>query len=529
MKKLISLVLALAMVALCGLAFADNGSITVTSTSAPAGGSTTYEAYRIFDLRADDPDGVYTYTINSSWTGFFSSTPGSNYIVTDNDTTANNGNGYTPIIVDGVRKYIALTEDNIEAFAKAALAYSQDSVNRVPVIAQNTDGAFTGLDLGYYMIYPKGASITPENGFSSIVSLTDNKPNATIAQKATFPTMQKTDDDQSVELGQVVNYTLTSKIPDTTGFDAYTFTFHDQMTDGLTFNANSITVSIDNNGTAVTIPANTADGHSTDGYAYSTETASEGYETAFAIAIPVMQYQNYVGKTITVSYTATVDADAVTNVENNKANLEYSNNPKDTTTNHTPDDIEKVFSAKIVIDKYDGSNNAAKLSGAQFILRCKTPGTTATGEKVTAAQGKYYKLTEGVVSWVDETTISGKVDASTPQEVSASDIANGATYVTTNVSGAAEFAGLENGTYELIEITAPDGYNKIKGVAATITINEGDTSTTAQLTKTQGIANNAGTQLPSTGGIGTTIFYIVGGMLLVGAAIVLVARRKASN
>jgi fimbrial isopeptide formation D2 family protein/LPXTG-motif cell wall-anchored protein len=465
-----------------------------------------------------------TYTINTAWAGFFTGTAaGAKYIVDTNDTSANSGNGYTPIVVGGTVKYIALTDNNVATFGKEALAYSQTAP--VAATASNTTGNFTGLDLGYYMVYPKGANINV-SPYTSIVSLTTTDPSQEVVQKAEYPTLEKTDSDDSVEVGQTVTYTLTSKVPDTTGYDTFDFTMNDQMTAGLTFDGtDSITVKIDNDGTDVEIPAT-----GTGAYTYASETAGEGFATAFKITIPVMSYQDYIGKKITVTYTATVNDSAVTKIDKNHATLTYSHDPKDNTKKTTtPPDEETVFSAKIVIDKVDGTNTSAKLADAKFILRCKSVADADSAAQ--AKVGKYYVYTAAsgdtpaTVTWVDEAAIDTKV--STGTNVAESDV-TGATIKTTNASGATSFDGLENGVYELIEVAAPAGYNQISGVAATVTVNGNNTSE-ASLTATQQIENNAGSVLPSTGGIGTTIFYIAGIVMVLGAAAIVIARRKAEQ
>lgn len=520
-RRLFTFALALVMTfAVSAIAFASGegdaaatGSITVTGKSIAAGEqTTTYEIYRIFDVVANDDYSSITYKIDTKWTGFFDENAGgAKYIVNDNDTSANGGKGYTPIVVNNQVKYIALTDDNIAEFGKAALAYSQE--NSIQADATNTNGEFTGLELGYYMIYPKGATLNVAP-YTSIVSLTTTKPNAEVVQKADYPTLEKTDDDNSVQVGQTVTYTLTSKVPDTTGFSTFDFTMHDQMTAGLTLNADSITVKIGNDDVPKT---------GENAYIYDSETPETGYGTAFKITIPVMKYQSKIGETITVTYTAKVNDAAVTQIDKNHAYLEYSNNPKNTDDKTTtPPDEEKVFSAKIVINKYDGSNVNAKLSGAKFILRCKS--VSDTGSRAKAEAGKYYKYTEeSGVQWVAANAITEKVTAGTA--LTESDVTNGITIKTTGTDGAASFDGLENGVYELIEIAAPAGYNQIKGVAGTITV-EGNDTDTATLSTTSDIANNAGTEMPSTGGIGTTIFYVVGGVMVAGAVVFLLTKRR---
>ena len=288
-------------------------------------------------------------------------------------------------------------------FGKEALAYSQTTP--VAPVTSNTTGAFTGLDLGYYMVYPNGANINV-SPYTSIVSLTTTDPSQEVVQKAEYPTLEKEDSDDSVEVGQTVTYTLTSKVPNTTGYETFDFTMHDQMTAGLTFDGeDSISVKIDNDGTEVVIPTT-----GTGAYTYATEAAGEGFTTVFKITIPVMNYQNYIGKDIIVTYTATVNDNAVIKIDKNHATLEYSHNPKDEDDKTTtPPNEETVFSAKIVIDKVDGTNPSAKLAGAKFILRCKS--VVDEDDEAQDKVGKYYVYTAATadapatVTWVDETAI----------------------------------------------------------------------------------------------------------------------------
>jgi len=497
MKKLISLVLAIMMVAVVGLAFADNGAITITNKSNPEDGTTTYEAYRIFDIApAVDTDGnpitetdgtfqSVTYTIASKWTGFFATgAAGAAYL----GTTASSATA-PQIIVDGAIKYINVSESNVQAFAAAAFAYSQSAP--VAADATNTTGTFTGLDYGYYMVYPKGASIN-EGTFTSIVSLTNANPSQEIRQKAKFPEIDKEDDQTDLELGGVVNYTITGEVPNTNGFTTYDYIVKDTMSNGLTFNDN-IVVTIGEGTAAVTI---------TD----ACTIVKTGIDETFTVQIPVMRYQEKVGQKITVAYSATINENAVvksTLQEKNHAELVYSNDPKDN-TNHTttPPDETKVYTSNLVIDKYEDGTPTKKLAGAKFKLY-----------KMVGTNKVYYKLNDAddahetkYVTWVAE---------------------DQATEVETDEYGTASFQGLENGSYKLTETVAPSGYNKLTA-DVDVTIAGNDTEEIG-VVATSTVPNNQGTELPSTGGIGTTIFYIVGGLLLVGAAIVLVARRKAQD
>ena len=567
-KKMMALALAMVMVlAMSVTVFATDagkGKITVTSTSKNANNEdTTYEAYRIFDVAgSQNADGTYavdengnyvgvTYTIATKWAAFFAEGgAGASYIVDSNTGHPD----YPQIIVNNETKYIAIDgADNaavVNAFAKAAYEYSQSA----PIAPDDTktggdtDVVFDNIPLGYYMIYPKGASIDSE-GYTTIVSLTTTNPIQTVVQKAEFPDIEKEDDDASVELGQVVNYTVTGEVPNTSGFTTYDYTISDEMTSGLTFDGtDSVTVLIGE----------------TDVTDECTISGAGTAASPLKVTIPVIDYQENVGDTITVTYSATVNSAAISTVQKNKATLTYSNNPKTTTDKTTtPAKEQTVFSSKINVLKVDGTDTSKKLKGAKFVLKCKELSGTSTttyepaddgtfyklkdgnytetapdgtnddqyesteikykatsgveapsGEKYTATVGNYYKVANNVVTWVAESDIS-----------SARTI-TGATIKESDDNGELSFEGLENGVYELYEVEAPSGYNKKDGVLATITVNGNDDTTYTDLVYDQTVENNAGSVLPSTGGIGTTIFYIIGAILVLGAGILLVTRRR---
>ena len=188
---------------------------------------------------------------------------------------------------------------------------------------------------------------------------------------------------------------------------------------------------------------------------------------------------------ITVTYQATVTSDALTvNAAKNTATISYGNNSEFTSE---PSETE-VYNAKFTVTKKDGNNQP--LADAGFVIK--------------NADNKYYKLDNGVVTWVDT------IDAADEHK--------------SDAQGAVPaFTGLADGTYTLIEKTVPAGYNK--AADSTFTIAKGDYTTT-NLEQTATVTNNSGEELPSTGGIGTTIFYIIGAILVIGAGVVLVTRRR---
>ena len=471
MKRFLGLLLAVIMVLSMSVAAfaAGEGSITISGTVS----GKTYELYKIFDL-TQSGDNV-AYTIDADWTAFFEG-DGKDYIVETDITGSLN-----QIVVDGSVKYINITDANVADFSTAAQDYAADLAEAdQTATGTGSDVTVGGLDLGYYLVYPKGAADVKE-GNSCICSLTSTVPSATVTIKATYPTIEKTEDKTTADVGEKVTYTITGQVPDTTGYDKYTYKISDTMTDGLTLNEDvKVVFGEDDDAKIITV---------TPAYA----------DNGFTVEFDMTQYQDYAGKKITVTYTATVNENAIAQIEENHATLEYSHDPKDETkTETTPPENVKIYTSKIVIDKVDGADKSTKLQGAEFVLK--------------NADGKFYKYTDAADSTAD---IVGWVDNQSD-----------ATVVTTDENGAATFKGLKDGIYTLVEIKAPAGYNLLT-TTPEITVSGSDADET-KLTITSEVENNSGAVLPSTGGTGTTIFYILGSVLVLGAAVILVTRKRMS-
>ena len=448
-KKVFALLLALVMtMALAVTAFAvdEKGSITVKN---PVDGK-TYTAYKIFDVVYNDKKDAYSYTISSDSEWY--DTVGA-YAGVKLTQSAGQSN-----------VYVVTTTSDFSA-AKFAETLRDAAKNMKGGIAM-ANGKAENLELGYYLVVPKGAE-----GNAAICNLTTTNPDVSISDKNDV-TFDKVDDKSDVQIGDVVNYTITGKVPDTTGFTQYTYEITDTMSDGLTFKKD----------VAVTV----------DGKDISGKFDLTNNDKGFTLTLKVMEMQDLVGKDIKVTYSATVNENAVAVVSKNHAQLKYSNDPTDTSKTNTVTDEETVYSAEIVIDKHKTNEENTKLAGAVFVLKND--------------EGKYYKYEGGKVQWVDAE--------------------NEATPATTTANGAANFKGLKNGTYSLIETKAPDGYNLLTS-PVTVTVNGNDTSV-GSLTVTEKVANSTGNTLPSTGGIGTTIFYVVGGLLVVGAAVLLISKKRMS-
>lgn len=493
LKKLFSVVLTLVLsfCMISAVSAENNGTITISGTTAEK----TYEIYRIFDLTLSD-GGKIAYTINSDWTGFFATgKAGANYI----STTA----GTSTIVIDGVVKYIDVTENNVADFAQDALEYA--SKNKIAADysdeAEGTSLVFNNLELGYYLVYPKGATDIKES-YASICSLTSTTPNADVNIKATYPEIDKTVDDYSVEVGQIVEFAITGLVPDTTGYTTYTYEIKDTMNAGLLFNEEIANLIVTINGVEV------------DATDYDISYSNNG----FTLTFDMTEHQENVSKEIKVVYNAKVTYEAInSDTTKNSATLTYSNNPKDATkTTTTPPVIKYVYSADLKVLKVDGADKTTPLTGAEFVLK--------------NADGKYYQITDLLLS-EDFTIAEAKVTGFTwvDRIEDATVFTSGEDgYVTAENGWVKGIQGLEDGTYYLVETKAPEGYNLLTTEVEVEIANAGEeeNSTPVIVPVTSKVENNSGTKLPTTGGFGTKLFIAIGSLLAVVSAIILVTNKR---
>lgn len=454
MKKLLTAMLAVAMTVFMAMpAFAATsstadatGSIKVSNAHAEK----TYTAYKVFDVTYDG-DGNYSYTIDSSSPWF----------------DAANAN-YELEQVNGTTTYNV--KDVKTSAAAAAKAFNDVAAKPADGVVL-TNGEATGLPLGYYFV---------TTGVGTVCSLTTTNPRAEVVDKNEQPPFEKTVDDKDVNIGQTVNYTITGKVPVTTGYTTYTYKVTDTLTAGLTLNHDVKVMFGDTeiSDVAVTYGAN-----------------------GFELTYDMVKYQAHAGKDITITYSAVVNENAVIGDAGNPnaAKLEYSNDPTDTTQTGTEISKETVYSCSVNVLKHKAGDDTAMLAGAKFKLY-----------KMNGAEKVYYKwnATDKKVEWV---------------------AAADADELTTDGDGKAQFNGIEAGAYFLTETAAPDGFNKLTSdepVTITRTHVDGNVVITGQEAK---VANSAGTELPSTGDMGTKALYAIGGVMAAGAAIALVARKRASR
>lgn len=488
MKKFMALLAALTLALTMAVpAFAESGtaSNTGTITIDNAVTDTTYKAYRIFDLESyDTVKNAFSYKLNSAWNGFpaYSTTIDGNTVSAEDFFSVNSAG------------YIEWKDAKKEAgadFAKLAKAFV-DANNIACDATEKATGAkvtFTDLTLGYYLV---------DTSLGSLCSLDTTTPSATILEKNSDTTIKKeivtaggdTVDSNSAGIGDTVNFKITITVKDG---DPKGYVLHDQLS-GLTFDSNSLKVTIGtrtlNAGTDYTLVANP------NGDSFDVEFKDGTLKT---------------NDVVVVTYSATVAADAtIAGAGNtNKAKLDYSGK-------HSTDEKTTTYVWKLNVHKYtlDSTNKEVALSGAKFVLYREDGGAK-----------EYAKLTKDkIAGWVTDK--------------------NSATTLETSGEGNILIEGLNEGTYYLEETEAPAGYNKLTEpieveINATTSVTSGsetvqyknsnEDSYTQATDATVKVLNQAGTQLPSTGGIGTTIFYVIGGGLMAVAAVLLVTKKRMNN
>lgn len=368
-----------------------------------------------------------------------------------------------------------LTEDNAAEFAKDVSAYLTDVLTELAY----SEGKYSATlaAAGYYLVKN---TVIPEGGaYTSYILKVVGAASAN--HKGNVPTSEKelANTATSYDIGSSIGYVLTGTLPSNYNeYTTYNYKFTDTMSKGLTYN-NDAKVWAVNDGTKTEITTN---------FTITPTVDDETGVTTLVVNCDNLKAIDVIGSgtEIVVEYSATLNEDALTvDKINNTANLEYSNNPYDEGTGTTTTDDVEVYTFTITIDKVDGSDSSKKLEGAEFVLKNES--------------GKYY-------FWNDEDNKVEWVDTEAA-----------ATKLVTDENGAASTKGIAAGNYTLVEIKAPAGYNLLaEGVNVEIT--NADVSEQVQ--------NNSGSTLPSTGGIGTTLFYIFGGILVVGAVVLLVTKKR---
>lgn len=485
-KKFVSLLLALVMVfAMTVTAFAEETTYSITINNSAEGH--TYEAYQIFT--GDLHEGVLS---NIEWGSSVSNSANLGNAAAVAEKLDTNYTGEDKITLDALLEMITLGDP---------VADSGETSNPYVI---------SGLAAGYYLVKDQDGSLADEaDAYTEYIVkvvgnvTTEPKSDVPVVEKKVKDINDSTDvamtdwqDSADYDIGDSVPFQLKATLADNvSAYTTYKVVFHDTLSKGLTYN-NDAKVYID--------------GEKTDGFTVTATVNADGTPTLTVSCDDVKALGAGNSSVITVEYTATLNDDAVLGSAGNpnKVKLEYSNNPNNSEagkneTGTTPEDVVIVFTYKTIINKVDGEGNP--LTGAEFTL-----------EKYNIETGEWEAIT--VVKNADGTTFT--------------------------------FSGLDDGKYRLTETKTPAGYNTIDPIEFTVTAEHNILSdnpalislsgnvTTGEVTFTSNttdgslstdVVNKAGSTLPETGGTGTTIFYVIGAILVIGASVLLITKKRMNN
>ena len=460
----------------------------------------TINLYKLFDVTTSTSGETtnYAYTVNDTYKDTLAEALGIANTSTNDQ------------FVKAVSRLKTETKDEVQKFAndftsKALTKQLDATVNSGKFNESKTSYTFNNLDAGYYLVYVTGGKEIQ----SSLVTV--DKPTNTVNLKTEAPSITKKADKETAEIGQVVKYTVTGSIPDTTGYSDYVYKIHDELSKGLDFVNDANGTALGEGITNVNVTVAFTDADVTDkGTVPTTATLDTANKRKMNLDLSawVKANQDNKGKEFTVTYYAKVNKDAeVTN--NNKASLEYGNNPSDTTTT-TPSEA-KTNTYPLDINKTKKGSDE-KLAGAKFSLYTSAEDAKngKNAIKVSGSNGNYV---------VDP--------ASTTTEFESVKSIDGKGY---NL----HVNGLEAKDYWLVETKAPDGFNKLTNpIKVTITKTTDAEWTvskdgTDEKDKIIDIKNSTGSLLPSTGGAGVIVFAGIAILLVFGVAVSFIRdKRKA--
>lgn len=486
----------------------------------------------------------------------------------------------------------AKTGTNVEAIkalvGKSGAELGEAAANLVeltgtPIATVVGDGGSKTATLpgGYYVIidaYTDGNNVADGDSLSrTMVTLVQN---TTITPKDTTikPDKKIIEENQEVDtneasIGDTITYKLSGLIPDMQDFKTFKFVFVDTMSKGLTPNLTEA----QKNGTEL-LKGKVGDVEADFKVTSCVTDETTGITTIRIALVNAINYAGQKGQIVSVNINATLNKDAVITAESNdnKMKIDYSNDSNheygedpdfkpDDIIGETPEIEVKTYTTSLELSKIDGETRNI-LTGAEFQLKGEGVkiGYVSGTEYVEASDGEWYQLKDGTYTKDAPTPdtedkyadISKKYKLEVVNKTEETNIGATTQRAFVGADGKLVFTGLGKGTYTLSEVTTPDGYNTMKDITFTIdwseatgftvnmaegtpdgitigvntaTITEDNKNQTINTTLSSTIPNNKGSLLPSTGGIGTTIFYIIGGILVIGAGIILVVKKRASN
>lgn len=507
-KRIIALLLTAVMTMTMSVtAFAvntNNNSLTVnvkSTTPTQDLKGQTINLYKLFDLTTSKSGETtnYAYTVNKA-TGY------------KDALKASLGISFTGTTDEDYAKAVLALKDTEGAVQKFANDFTAKALTG-NLTATETSGkiteanktsyTFSNLAAGYYLVYVTGSKEIQ----SSLVTVDGE---TTVSLKTEAPSITKKADKETVSIGQIVKYTVTGSVPDTTGYAQYVYKIHDELSTGLDFvkNANGDALG---NATELNVTVAFKEAGVTDkGTAPTTATLSGENNRTMALDLSawVKANQENKGKEFTVTYYAKVNKDAVV-TEKNKAQLEYGNKPGETTTTTPSEAKTPTYPLDILKTKKDSNE---KLAGAKFSLyTSEIDAKNGTNPiKVTGNNGDY--VVDPASSITEFESVKSIAEKNYNLHVN----------------------GLAAGTYYLVETVAPAGYNKLTAPIKVEITKDGDNWKVSKDGKVEedkiiDVANSTGSILPSTGGMGTIAFTVVAALLVLGVAVSFIRDRKREN
>ncbi len=550
-RKLFALVLtAMMLLALTLPAFADEAySITIKNTAA----GHTYEAYQIFQGDLSEQAGKKVLS-NVEWGTGVNGTALLAALKADSTLKDDFAKYESAADVAKVLEGYANDAEKTQAFAKLAGEHLNGTATGTS--GEQAEGKYviSNLPAGYYLVKDKdGVSITGHDAYTRYIL--EVVGDVEVTAKVDVPTIDKkiVEGDEKVSvneasIGDKIPYEVTSKVPDMTGYEKYFFVVNDTMSKGLTFN-NDVAITVNDKALV----------KDTD-FTVTATTNAEGVTTIKIVFINFIQYKGQKGADIVINYSATLNEKAEIGVagNENKVDLVYSNNPnadykgdnepgENDPVGKAPEVKTETYTTELTISKTDDKSN--KLTGAAFRLTGNGVNVViVTGEVyVEDAEGTFWKLNDGTYTDVApaedgsnddkyaSTTVKYKKETTVTIQPVEGTTVNVEGFV--DADGKLTFTGLGAGEYTLTEIVTPIGYNTIAPITFTVSFdaatkkfstNNGNIQVGEDNTLSTTVVNKAGSTLPSTGGMGTTLFYVLGALLAVGAGVLLATRKKMS-
>lgn len=519
-KKLAAAMLtAIMMMTMTVTAYAaeTTGTLTVNVKGGQNLANQTVNVYKLFDMTVSDSGESlnYGYKVNETYKSILDKVLGAKFTdksdqgyyeaVQKATSDGKNGNNTQKFANDFTKELLNYNKSHTFAKIEATVAKPFDKAST------ETSTTFDGLAYGYYLVCQTGTKAIQ----SSLVALTEST--ATVDLKSEAPSIEKTANKETVNIGDVVTYTVKGSIPDTTGYSEYVYKIHDTLTSGLDFvtneAGNKVKVTVKINGQVVS-DVTDADFFDETGKAVTNPTRTMVLDLSEKVRTAT------VGQSIEVTYQAKVNKDAVVETKNS-ATLEYSNKPGTNETGTTKPSEVVTPTYPLDINKINAKDKNM-LAGAHFTLY----GSTKKGAIDKNNVIKVTKDGEGKYTYASDQNATGN----TTEMVTVVDDIDGKGY---NL----HLNGLAAGTYYLEETEAPDGFNKLTAPVVIKITKSTDTDVnnwtiskddTDEKDKIIDIENSTGSLLPSTGGTGVIVFAGVAILLVFGVVVSFIRdKRKA--